>query len=255
DLGNALSSPSDRLSVNNCRHSTGLTLNRTEAYRARASRAVRLRVESVNKGGGNASDNVQVDSSPCLPLGNCNVGQTHQFPLAIPDVENSAQLVSGAAPQATGSSVPSHLPAIVIGIRVSREADPTAIPRRMMLTTRAATTVSLVPVGTKANIETWRRSRRNKVCWPEAGSSHRQEDDLVALLLCSMDALAHDCWDVATVDRRSGWFVSVVTCVALQLQLDLLAGLCSLLYPTDGSPAFEPDPGLRQRLGSGVETL
>src|SRR5699024_1797553 len=32
DLGNALSSPSDRLSVNNCRHSTGLTLNRTEAY-------------------------------------------------------------------------------------------------------------------------------------------------------------------------------------------------------------------------------
>src|SRR5699024_5231965 len=120
-----------------------------------ASRAVRLRVESVNKGGGNASDNVQVDSSPCLPLGNCNVGQTHQFPLAIPDVENSAQLVSGAAPQATGSSVPSHLPAIVIGIRVSRDADPTATPRRMMLTTRAATTVSLVPVGTKATIETW----------------------------------------------------------------------------------------------------
>src|SRR5699024_408077 len=151
---------------------------------------------------------------------------------------------TAAAPEASGSCGPCHLAAIVIGIRVRREADPTAIPRRMMLTTRAATTVSLVPVGTKTTIKTWRRSRRNKVCWPEPRSSHRQDDDLAAVLLCSMDALAHDRGDVATVESSAGWADSGLTGIAPQLQLDLLPGLRVRPNHTDGALAWEPDPGL-----------
>src|SRR5699024_12674156 len=104
-------------------------------------------------------------------------------------------------------------------------------------------------------LETCRRSRRNKVCCRGARSSHRQEDDLVALLLCSMDALADDRGDVATVESSAGWAGSGLAGIAPQLQLDLLAGLRVRPNHTDGALAWEPDPGLLYRIGCGVETL